>query len=294
MELTRRRVLGLALAASSAVVLPAWAASDDRALFWQVGSGPSASTIFGYERIAASLVADIVADGTRRATAATRVVQDFPSTVALPPMKLDPSLPPVVGKLDAKTADAFRAVVRQSFARLLPTVDRMPGIEATILLMGEGQTPPTPTVGGTIFQSAVKLERPVTLLVSDTELRGMVVPPNLTALDKRIGQDTIAYMLDLRAKGGPIGRQFEELYAARRGADIHNLSAELSRHAVFNPNQMLQSDGIKYLLSSRLEAVLKGKDAASAFALLPLEMLVGDDGMIAALRKRGNAVSAVA
>jgi hypothetical protein len=45
-------------------------------------------------------------------------------------------------------------------------------------------------------------------------LHGMVFSPNLTALDKRIGQDTIAYMLDLRAKGGPIGRQFEQLYAA--------------------------------------------------------------------------------
>jgi hypothetical protein len=58
------------------------------------------------------------------------------------------------------------------------------------------------------------------VLISDTELHGMASPPNLTALDKRIGQDTIAYMLDLRAKGGPIGRQFEQLYAARRGGDM--------------------------------------------------------------------------
>lgn len=293
MRVTRRRALGLALAASSAAALPAWAASDDRALFWEIGSGPSASTIFGYERIAASVVSDIVAEGTRRATAAQRVIQDFPSTVALPPMKLDPSLPPVVGKLDAKTASALRAVVQQSFARLFPTVDRMPGIEAAILLMGEGQTPPTPTVGGTIFQQALKLERPVTLLVSDDELRGLLGSPDLTAFDKRIGQDTIAYMLDLRAKGGPIGRQFEELYAARRGGDIHSLSAELSRRGVFSPPQMLQTDKIKALLTSRADAALKG-NAAAAFLLLPLDTLTGDDGIIAALRKRGNTVSAVA
>lgn len=293
MRVTRRKALGLALAAASTTVLPAWAASDDRAVFWQFGSGNSASTIFGYERVAASLAPDIVAEGEKRA-AGKRLIQDFPATVTLPPMKIDPSLPPVVGKLDAKTAAAFRAVVQQSFARLAPTVDRMPGIEATILLMGEGQTPSNPTVGGTIAERARQAGRPVTVLISDTELKGMVMPPNLPALDKRIGQDTIAYMLDLRAKGGPIGRQFEQLYVARRGADILNLSTELSRRGVFNPNQMLQSDGIKYLLGSRLEAVLKGKDAAAAaFVLLPIEMLVGDAGVLAALRKRGNTVSAV-
>jgi hypothetical protein len=80
--------------------------------------------------------------------------------------------------------------------------------------------------------------------------------------------------------------------AARRGADIHSLSEELSRRGA---TQMLQSDGIKYLLGSRLEAVLKGNEAGSgAFVLMPLEMLVGDDGIVAALRKRGDTVSAVA
>jgi hypothetical protein len=83
----------------------------------------------------------------------------------------------------------------------------MPGIEASMLLMGEGQTPPNPAVGGAIVEGALKLGRPSMVLISDIELRGMVFSPNLTALDKRIGQDTIAYMLDLRAKGGPAGRR---------------------------------------------------------------------------------------
>jgi hypothetical protein len=297
MQLTRRRALGLALAASSAAGLSAKAASevnDDRALFWEFGSGASASTIFGYDRIAASLISDIVDDGTRRATAAKRVIQDFPSRVVLPAIKIDPSLQPVVDRLDAKTAAAFRAVVQQGFAQVGSTVDKMPGIEASMLLMAEGRTPPNLTVGGAIVEGALKLGRPSMVLISDTELRGIVFSPNLTALDKRIGQDTIAYMLDLRAKGGPIGRQFEQLYASRRGRDIHSLGAELTKRGVFAPSQMLNSDAIKYLLASRLEVAIKKDAASSAFALMPLDALVGDDGIIAAFRKSGNSVTAVA
>lgn len=297
MQLTRRRALGLALAALSTTMLGARAAgevSDDRALFWEVGSGTSANTIFGYTRIAASLVPDIIDEGTKRATAAKRIIQDFPSSVTLPSIKLDPSLPPVVGKLDAKTADAFRGIVQQSFAPLLPTVDKMPGIEATMLLMTEGQTPPNPTVGGTIFEHALQAGRPSTILISDAELRGMVFPSSLTAFDKRISQDTIAYMLDLRAKDGPIGRQFEQLYVARCGGDIHSLAAELSRRGAFSPAQVLNGDAIKVILAGRLEAALKDNEADSAFVLLPLDALLGNDGIIAALRKLGITVTAAA
>lgn len=296
-QLMRRQTLGLALAASSAAVLRARAAgevSDDRALFWKIGSGTSASTIFGYSRIAASLVPDIVDEGTKRATAAKWVIQDLPSSVTLPPIKLDPSLPPVIGKLDAKTADAFRGVVQQSFPQLLPTVDKMAGIEATMLLMAERQTPPDPTVGGTIVEHALQAGRRSTILISDAELRGMVFPSGLTALDKRIGQDTIAYMLDLRAKDGAIGRQFERLYAARRGGDIHSLAADLSMRGAFSPAQMFNGDAIKLILTGRLGAALKHNEADSAFALLPLDALLGGDGILTALRKGGNTVTAAA
>lgn len=207
------------LAASSAAALRAGAAGeirDDRALFWQFGSGASASTIFGYDRVAASLVPEIVDDGSKRAAATKRVIQDFPAKVVFPTIETDASLQPVVERLDARTAAAFRAFVQQSFAQLAPTTDKMPGIRASMLLMGEGQTPPNPTVGGTIVESALKLGRPSTVLISDTELRGMVLAPNLTALDKRIGQDTIAYLLDLRTKGGPIGRRAALRRAPRR------------------------------------------------------------------------------
>jgi hypothetical protein len=297
MQLTRR-TFGLALAASSTMGLRAGVAgevNDDRALFWEIRSGTSTNTIFGYERIAAALVSDIVEDGTKRATSASLVIQDFPARVVLPPIRIDPSLQPVVDRLDAQTASALRAALAQSFAPLASTIDKMSGIQASMLLMVEGQTPPNPTVGGTIAERALKLGRPSTVLISDAELRGMVLAPNIAAFDKRIGQDTISYMLDLRAKGGPIGRQFEQLYAGRRCADIHSLGAELLKRGVSLPSQMLNSDAIKYLLGSRLQAALKSQTAgAGAFVLMPLDALVGSDGIIAALRKSGNAVTAVA
>lgn len=286
--------MGLALAVSSAAALPAWAAGDDRVVFWQFGTGDSASTIFGYSRVAASLVPDIVDDGIKRAIAAKRVIQDFPSGVVLPAIKIDPSLQPIVDRLDPKTAAAFRAVVQQSFAQVAPTVDKMPGIEASMLLTAEGGTPPNPSVGGTIVESALKLGRPSTVLISEAEVRSMAASPNLTALDKRIDQGTIAYLLDLRAKGGPIGRQFEQLYAARRGGDLHRFGAEFMKHGVFIPSQIVNGDAIKYLLGSRLEATLKKDASGSAFVLMPLDSLLGDDGIIAALRKGGNTVTAVA
>lgn len=256
MQLMRQRALGLAVAGSSAAGLRAGAAgeiSDDRAVFWEFGSGASASTIFGCNRIAASWVSNFVDDGTTQTARAKRVIEDFPFEGSASGNQIDPSLEPVVRRLDVKTAAAFRAIVFQSFAQLAPTVDKM----ASMLLMAEERTPPNPTVGSAMAEGAVKLGGPPMVLISNTELRTMVFSPNLTALDKRIGQDTIASMLDLRAKGGPIGRQFKQLYVARRGADIHSLGAELIKRGVYVPSQMLNSDAIKYLLGSPLEAALK-------------------------------------
>jgi hypothetical protein len=57
---------------------------------------------------------------------------------------------------------------------------------------------------------------------------------------------------------------------------------------------MLNGDALKFLLGNRLEAALKKDPAAGAFVLMPLDMLVGDDGIIAALRKSGNPATAAA
>jgi hypothetical protein len=63
---------------------------------------------------------------------------------------------------------------------------------------------------------------------------------------------------------------------------------------VFSPAQAFQSDGIKAILTGRLEATLKRNGADSAFVLLPLDTLLGDDGIVAALRKHGKTVTSAA
>src|SRR5262249_28280267 len=157
-----------------------------------------------------SLVPDIVSEGSQRATDAKRVLQDFHGRVALPPIRTDqPQSTPLLGRLDDKTAAALRAVMEKGFPQLAGTIDRLSGVEATMLLMSEGQTPPNPSVGGTIFSHAEQQGRPSSVLVSDDELRAAFVPPDLAALDKRIGQDTVQYLLELRDKDGAIGAQFE-------------------------------------------------------------------------------------
>lgn len=296
--ITRRKMLWLALAASYATGLTACAkaADDDNAVFWQFGeAGPSQSTIFGYDRVAASLVADIVQEGSKKVEAAKRLVQDFHSKVTLPAIKLDPSqATPVVSRLDAKTADALRAVVKSSFPQLADKVDQMMGIEVSMLLLAEGQTPANPTVGGTIFEHGVELDRPSSVLVGDDELQALFVPPDLTKIGNAIGQDTVSYLLTLRQQQGPIGRYFEKLYAARKGGEIHRFGVEFEKHGVFIPSRLLQTDKVKGLLIDRVEATVKEKPGLSAFILLPLDSLTGDDGIVAALRKRGNVVTAAA
>lgn len=296
--ITRRRALSLAIAASAAPGLTACGAKadDDNAVFWQVGdAGPSQSTLFGYDRIAASLVRDIVQEGTKKVEAAKRLVQDFPSSVTLPAIKIDQSqMTPVVGRLDAKTADALRSVVTGSFPQLAGKLDQMMGIEVSMLLLAEGQTPANPTVGGVIFQQGVEHGLPSVVLVSDEELRAMFAPPDLAKIANAIGQDTVSYLLTLRQQQGPIGRYFEKLYAARKGGEIHRVGAEFQKHGVFIPSQLLQSDKVKGLLIDRVGTAVKEKPALSAFILLPLDSLTGDDGIVAALRKQGNVVTAVA
>jgi hypothetical protein len=295
--LTRRQTLWLTIAAFSSSALPAQAADDGRALFWQLdppGSG-ARSVIFGYVRIAAALVPEIVDEGTKKAAAATRVIQDFHATVKMPSMQLGrEETTPIIEKLDGKTGAAFRAVIGKGFPKLAATVDRMTGIEATMLLMFEGQTPSNPTVGGTIVEGAAQAGRPATVLVADDELRTLFVPPDLASLDKAIGEETIAYMLQLRERTGPIGHHFEQLYQSREGGEIRRISDDLRKRGVFSSGQLFESDKVKALLIERMEAVLDGKNATSAFILLPLGTLLGDDGVLAVLRKRGHSVTPIA
>ncbi len=140
---------------------------------------------------------------------------------------------------------------------------------------------------------AVKQGRPVTLLLQQDELRALMTPPDLVAMNNAIGRETITYLLDLRQKNGPIGGYLESLYKARRVEEIRRVTAALKQHGVFSPSDFFPTDKLKSLLIDRLEAALKAKDAGSAFVMLPVDIVSGEDGVVAGLRKRGLTVATI-
>jgi len=75
---------------------------------------------------------------------------------------------------------------------------------------------------------------------------------------------------------------------------MHRLAGDLSGRGAFSPAQVINGDAIKVILTGRLEAALKANEADSAFVLLPLDALLGGDGILAALRKAGSTVTAAA
>jgi hypothetical protein len=79
-------------------------------------------------------------------------------------------------------------------------VDRASGFEATMLLMAEGQHAANFTVAGTIVDHARGVGKPMHQLISDEEIRSAWQPPDLAALNNSIGEDQIAYLLNLGNK----------------------------------------------------------------------------------------------
>lgn len=101
-------------------------------------------------------------------------------------------------------------------------------------------------------------------------------------------------MLDLRAKGGPIGRQFEKLYAAGSRRRHLQSRCRIDKTRRLRSRQTLNSDPDQVTCSVVAPKPRPKGAAASAFVLTPLDALVADEGVIAALRKSGNSVTAVA
>src|SRR5262249_50829584 len=130
MRVSRRPGLCLSLAAGSLRAAPPRAAHDRQALVWPVQAGDRPpNRLLGYARGPPSVAPDVVTEGSKRATDAKRVIQDFHGRVALPAIRMDgPQSTPLLGKLDDKTGAALRAVVQKSFPQLASTIDRLGGV----------------------------------------------------------------------------------------------------------------------------------------------------------------------
>ncbi len=296
MTLNRRRVV-LASAASAACVLLARhapAADQEHALFWRASvPGKGSCVLFGYERIAAGLVPDVVTDGDRLVDETQSVTIDMGANVRMPAVFLDrKQTKPIVQILSADLAGQLRSVLAATPASKM--IDMLSGFEATVLLLMEGQHAPNPTVGGTIAEHAKAAGRPFAQLISDQELASAWQPPDMPTINAAIGDKQIGYLLDLRREIGPIGAHLEGLYRARQGEEIHRLTTDITSHGVISTSQFLQNDRIRALLLERVFQSLSAGPIPSAFMLIPLGVLTGTDGMLAGLASRGAAVTPVA
>ncbi|WP_158817596.1 hypothetical protein [Methylocapsa sp. S129] len=278
---------GLAVAASGAARA---AGAEARGLFWTATPpGEPPSFLFGYARTAAAVTADIVKDGDRFAEQAQRVVADIPNVqfarISLPHDRL----PPISGRVSAATADRIRAVIDKSFSSL-PNKDKLSGFETALLLHAEGQTPAQPSVGGTIAEHAQATGKPIAYLVSADEAKAAFHPPDPVALDQRINEQTLVYLLDLRDRLGPIGKYEESLYTARRTDDLSKLGVEMKQHGALTTADLLPTSTLEETILARaLQAVQTPQDRA--FLMVAVGTLTRDGGVLSKLRESGVQVA---
>jgi hypothetical protein len=292
MWINRRTVL----LAAGALLLSrhARAADPETALFWSVTpSGRKGAVLFGYERIAPQLAPDLVKDGDAFVDACTRVVLDMPQAIRFPTVGLGrPEIKPILQVVSPATADRLRIFLLATPAAAF--VDRISGIEAMTLLMSEGQHVANSTVAGIIVDYARSAAKPMDQLVSEQEMQSAWHPPDLARLNNGIGDDQIAYLLDLRNKVGPIGGHLEQLYRQRKGEEIARVTAELIGHGMISPSKFIHTDRVQGLMLDRAMAMLTAEADETRFMLFPLGILTGASGMLAAFKAKGAAVEPLA
>ena len=110
MPLTRRHFIGTA-ASAAALACRRVAAQEEHALFWRIEVPDGGRGVaFGYTRVAAAVVPEVVKDGVRLMQGAKRVVLDMNNT-RFPAMKIDPNLPSLWPKLDPARAQQVRTIL---------------------------------------------------------------------------------------------------------------------------------------------------------------------------------------
>jgi hypothetical protein len=267
------------------------AADEESALFWTVNPpGRKGGVLFGYERIAAAITPEIVRDGEALAGASQRIVIDMPQRVRFPKLSLGAGeIKPIVEIVSSQTADRLRKFLAATPAA--SRADRLGGLEATMLLVVEGQHNADITVGGTIFEYSRSTGKPVDQLLSDADVLSAFRSPDVAALNGGIGEDTISYLLDLHDRIGPIGGYLEQLYRQRKGNAIVRVADDISRHCAFSPSRLLQTDQIRDIMFERALDMLTQQADEQRFMLFPLGILAGSTGLLAAFKAKGAVVA---
>ena len=292
MQLNRRHfAFGLALTPFAGIRVAN--ADEPRGLFWTATPpGKPPSVLFGYARTAAAATAGIVRDGNRFAAQARRLKGDV-ANFQMPPISMSHDLlQPIVGRVSPALAERIRAVLDKSFPSV-PAKEKLSGFEVIILLMGEGQTPPQPSVGGTIVEHAQAAGKPIDYLVSADEVKAAYHPPDIPALDKHIDENVLNYLLTLRDTAGPIGKYQEGLYAARRTADLGKVTAEMKAHGVPSIVDLLPTATLEGTIIDRAVQTVKGAQD-QMFLLLPVGTLTRPGGILSKMKDSGVEISPLA
>jgi hypothetical protein len=287
--LLSRRIFTISLTLAASEISRAFGA-EERGLFW-TATAPEKQpcVLFGYARTAAAVTPDIVKDGDRFAGEAQRLVADV-ANIQLPRIAMPrDKLAPVVSRVSTATAERIRAVLDKSFPSL-PTKEKLSGFEVVFFLLAEGQTPPKPSVGGMIAESAQAAGKPIVYLVAPEEVKAAYHPPDLIALDQRVDENALNYLLTFRDTNGPIGKYEQDLYAARRTADLAKLAAEMKQHGVPTSAEFLPTTSLEGTIIDRtLQAVQTAQDRT--FLMLPVGSLTRDGGILSKLRENNVQVA---
>jgi hypothetical protein len=282
MTLTRRQ---FALVAAT-VFLPkiSYATSSDNALFWHVKFPTYELILFGYARIAASFVPEVVVQGKQLIDKTQALILDMNADVTLSSIDFDRNQ---VAKVFPSLSSSQQKDLQVMASSRVPDklLEKLSGFEMAALLLSEGQHaigPSEPSIGEELINDSTTLNRPMTKLLDDNEVRSMERPLTLERV-KSFGASHVSFLLDLRRRVGPIGAHLDELYKARRCAELQTLTEEIAARGIMMPPDIDQ-DQLRLLVVERLARLHNG---TNAFTMLPIGILGGRYNILEDLKARG-------
>lgn len=287
MPLTRRQFTCL----TATLLLPeiSHAANADNAIFWRVKFPTYELMLFGYARIAASFVPEILAEGKGLIDKTQAVILDTNAKVALSSIDFDHTqVDSVFPKLSPSQQKEMQLITSATLSENL--LERLSGFEVAALLLGEGQHaigPSAPGIGEEFINYGTALKRPVTKLLDDSEVRSAEKPITLQKV-KSFGSSHVIFLLDLRRRVGPIGAHLDELYKARKLAELRILGEGIEARGITMPPE-IDHDRLRLVIAERLVSLNNG---TTAFTMLPVGLLGGRYSILEDLRARGAEVIA--
>lgn len=268
-------------------------ASDETGVFWKVQARGTGGVLFGYQRVAAQAVPDMLADGERLLANVNAVCVDHGNvqkTITVPNQTLKPLLPSLQGDLAAQ----LRTIVA---ALGVPAnqIDTAPSALVLMAIVGEGAPPAQVTVGGTLFERAQALGKPASALMTpaETEEFWKMLGPGTQLTELQLSNDAVKALLAIRHEVGPIGAHCVALYRARKIDALHRFSQRLESQGI--PPLIWQDPhaAAQFYLDIVAPRIAQKLGVPTLFFVNGGTFLI-EHGLLARLREQGATVTAIA